>query len=65
MDQNGWIRRWSLHRNRPTRVLPQQQGLGRRDGRDGRGVVFGRVGGLWVMDPESTKLQATTLGLRG
>ena len=42
----GWTGIWYLHRKRPTRSLPQQQGLGGSSGRDRRVVVFGRV---WVL----------------
>jgi hypothetical protein len=59
----GWIRIWSLHRNRLTRGLPQQQGLGGWGGRDRRGVVFSRVGVWRVMGPDSSRLPAAALGL--
>jgi hypothetical protein len=47
----GWI--WFLQGNRPTMILPQQKGLGRKAGREGSGMVFGRAGvlvgyGSWV-----------------
>jgi hypothetical protein len=64
VDPLGWIRIWSLHKSRPTRVLTQQkdqaEGVG---GMEGRGVVLGRVGFWWVMCPKSTRFPAAALGL--
>jgi hypothetical protein len=61
----GWIRIWSLHGSRRTRGLFQQQGLGRKNGRDGSGMAFGRAEFWLVMSPESTRPPTAALGLEG